>query len=145
MLYEVMTGKGLGNNAAKSGNRLAAERQTELEHNELLDPAVQFPVQYAEALAMPPGPARSAMLDKLKYDAEEVEKEYPKYWNDQNPRKPIAQSSSFIGNIDYSPEGNMATVTMGNHVYHYVLNPKQMADWVNSPSMEDYYHNFIKR
>ena len=35
--FNVLTSKSGTNNAAKSGNRLATERQTQIEHNDLLD------------------------------------------------------------------------------------------------------------
>ena len=139
MLFEVLTGKGLSNNVTRSGDRQAVVRQTMQEHNDLMDPAIQFPVEYSAALRMPPGPQRSALLDKLKMDAVTKEQEDPRYWNDEKPRRFVSQSSSFIGDIDYSPETNMAMVQMGDKVYPYAANPNQMTQWLNSPSMEKYY------
>jgi hypothetical protein len=142
--FDVMTGKGMGHNALMSGDRTAAERQTPLQHEELLD--ISSLPDYPAFLAMPPGPQKSLMYNALVAQAELRERENPRYWNDANPRKNITQSSSFIGNIDYEPDTNMAMVQMGNKVYPYAgIDPVKMAEWLNSPSMEDYYLRFLKR
>lgn len=142
--FDVMTGKGMGHNALMSGDRTAAERQTPLQHEELLD--ISSLPDYPAFLAMPPGPQKSLMYNALVAQAELRERENPKYWNDANPRKNITQSSSFIGNIDYEPNTSMAMVQMGNKVYPYSgIDPVKMAEWLNSPSMEDYYLRFVKR
>lgn len=142
--FDVMTGKGMGHNALMSGDRTAAERQTPLQHEELLD--ISTLPDYPAFVAMPPGPQKSLMYNALVAQAELRERENPRYWNDANPRKNITQSSSFIGNIDYEPETNMAMVQMGNKVYPYAgIDPVKMAEWLNSPSMEDYYLRFLKR
>lgn len=141
--FDVMTGKGMGHNALMSGDRTAAERQTPLQHEELLD--ISSLPDYPAFLAMPPGPQKSLVYNALVAQAELRERENPRYWNDANPRKNITQSSSFIGNIDYEPNTNMAMVQMGNKVYPYSgIDPVKMAEWLNSPSMEDYYLRFIK-
>lgn len=144
MLFEVMTGKGLSDNATKSGNRLAVERQTLSEHNDLLNPAVQFPKEYYEVMSMPPGPVKSMLLEQLKLRTEETEKDFPRYWNDEVPRKPVSQSSSFIGNINFDPNSNMANVQMGDKLYLYPMTSNEVADWLNSPSMERYFHDYVK-
>ena len=142
--FDVMTGKGMGHNALMSGDRTAAERQTPLQHEELLD--ISSLPDYPAFLAMPPGPQKSLMYNALVAQAELRERENPRYWNDANPRKNLTQSSSFIGNIDYEPDTGMAMVQMGNKVYPYSgIDPVKMAEWLNSPSMEDYYLRFLKR
>lgn len=140
--FDVMTGRGLSHNALLSGNREAVERQTPVEHEALLD--VTTLPDYQRIMATNPA-ALPMMMPQLQAQAELREAEYPKYWNDSTPRRSVSQSSSFIGNIDYEPDSNMAMVQLGNKVYPYVgIDPVRMAEWLNSPSMEDYYHNFIK-
>jgi len=142
--FDVMTGRGMGHNALMTGDRTAAERQTPLQHEELLD--ISSLPDYPAFVAMPPGPQKSLMYNALVAQAELRERENPRYWNDANPRKNITQSSSFIGNIDYEPNTNMAMVQMGNKVYPYAgIDPVKMAEWLNSPSMEEYYLNYVKR
>lgn len=141
--FDVMTGKGLGHNALMSGERKAVERQTPLQHEELLD--ISSLPDYPAFVAMPPGPQKSLMYNALVAQAELRERENPRYWEDSIPRRNVTQSSSFIGPVDYEPSTGMAMVQLGNKVYPYSgLDPVKMAEWLNSPSMEDYYLRFIK-
>lgn len=137
MLFDIITGKGLSNNVLKSGDRLAAERQTPLEHEELLDER-NLP-GYREAMMLQ-GPARLMAIQQLRAQAALREAEYPKYWDDQYPRRDIVQSSSWVGDIDYDPYSNVMQVQLGNKVYTYSKTPDQVAQIVNSPSIEEYFH-----
>jgi hypothetical protein len=137
MLFDIITGKGLSNNVLKSGDRLAAERQTPLEHEELLDER-NLP-GYREAMMLQ-GPARLMAIQQLRAQAALREAEYPKYWDDQYPRRDIAQSSSWVGDIDYDPYSNVMQVQLGNKVYTYSKTPDQVAQIVNSPSIGDYFN-----
>lgn len=137
MLFDIITGKGLSNNVLKSGDRLAAERQTPLEHEELLDER-NLP-GYREAMMLQ-GPARLMAIQQLRAQAALREAEYPKYWDDQYPRRDIAQSSSWVGDIDYDPYSNVMQVQLGNKVYTYSKTPDQVAQIVNSPSIGGYFN-----
>lgn len=137
MLFDIITGKGLSNNVLKSGDRLAAERQTPLEHEELLDER-NLP-GYREAMLLQ-GPARLMAIQQLRAQAALREAEYPKYWDDQYPRRDIAQSSSWVGDIDYDPYSNVMQVQLGNKVYTYSKSPEQVAQIVNSPSIGNYFN-----
>lgn len=137
MLFDIITGKGLSNNVLKSGDRLAAERQTPLEHEELLDER-NLP-GYREAMMLQ-GPARLMAIQQLRAQAALREAEYPKYWDDQYPRRDIAQSSSWVGDIDYDPYSNVMQVQLGNKVYTYSKSPEQVAQIVNSPSIGNYFN-----
>jgi hypothetical protein len=132
MLFDIITGKGLSNNVLKSGDRLAAERQTPLEHEELLDER-NLP-GYREAMMLE-GPARLMAIQQLRAQAALREAEYPKYWDDEVPRRPISQSSSWVGDIDYDPYSNVMQVQLGNKIYTYSKTPDQVAQIVNSPSI----------
>ena len=136
MLFDIITGKGLNNNI-RTGDRLAAERQTPLEHEELLDER-NLP-GYREAMMLQ-GPARLMAIQQLRAQAALREAEYPKYWDDQYPRRNIAQSSSWVGDIDYDPYSNVMQVQLGNKVYTYSKTPDQVAQIVNSPSIGDYFN-----
>lgn len=136
MLFDIITGKGLNNNI-RTGDRLAAERQTPLEHEELLDER-NLP-GYREAMMLQ-GPARLMAIQQLRAQAALREAEYPKYWDDQYPRRDIAQSSSWVGDIDYDPYSNVMQVQLGNKVYTYSKTPDQVAQIVNSPSIGDYFN-----
>ena len=136
MLFDIITGKGLNNNI-RTGDRLAAERQTPLEHEELLDER-NLP-GYSEAMMLQ-GPARLMAIQQLRAQAALREAEYPKYWDDQYPRRDIAQSSSWVGDIDYDPYSNVAQVQLGNKVYTYSKTPEQIAEIINSPNIGEYFN-----
>lgn len=102
MLFNILTGPNYSYNALKSGNPLARERQTQAEHDELLDPR-NLPDYYDLVLAgMPPAALKAA--------AEIREAESPKYWNDPRPRRPIQSSSSWVQGLQYDPISQILTM-----------------------------------
>lgn len=140
--FDVMTGAGLGNNAMYGGNRDAAQRQTAQEHMDLLD--VTTLPDYQRIMATNPS-LLPMLMPSLEREAEIREASYPKYWDDSEPRRYLTQSSSFVGPIDYDPYSNMVTVQLGNRVYPYVgIDPVRMAEWLDYPSMGQYYNQFMK-
>lgn len=140
--FDVMTGAGLGNNALIGGVREAVERQTPYEHEALLD--VTTLPDYQRIMTTNPS-ALAMFMPSLIAQAELREAEYPKYWDDSVPRRDVTQSSSFVGPMDYDPYSNMAMVQLNNRVYPYVgIDPVRMAEWLNYPSIGQYYNRFVK-
>ena len=143
MLFNVLTSKGGTGNALKSGDRLATQRQTQAEHNKLLD--ISSLPEYQVVMAMPPGPQRVMAIRALNAKAQLMEKESPKYWNDEYPRRPITQSSSFIGDVNYDPYSQVMNVEVGNRTYSYPSqSPNDVANFLNSNSLGRYYNNILK-
>lgn len=143
MLFNVLTSKGGTGNALKSGDRLATQRQTQAEHNKLLN--IRTLPEYTAVMSMPPGPQRVMAIRALNAKAQLMEKEYPKYWNDEYPRRPITQSSSFIGDVNYDPYSQVINVEVGNRTYSYPSqSPKNVANFLNSNSLGRYYNNILK-
>lgn len=143
MLFNVLTSKGGTGNALKSGDRLATERQSQAEHNKLLD--ISSLPEYQVVMAMPPGPQRVMAIKALNAKAQLIEKEFPKYWNDEYPRRPITQSSSFIGDVNYDPYSQVMNVEVGNRTYSYPSqSPNDVANFLNSNSLGRYYNNILK-
>ena len=132
MLFDIITGNGLGSNVLKSGDRQATFRQTPQEHEELLDERT-IP-GYQEAMTLQ-GPARLFAIQQLRAQAQLREQESPHYWDDEYPRRPIDQSSSWVGDINYDPYSNVAQVQLGNKVYSYSMSPNRIAEILNSPSI----------
>lgn len=133
MLFNIISGEGMGDNVLKSGDRQAAFRQTPQEHEELLD-YTNLP-GYREVMEMPIGYPQLAALGRLKLQAEQREQESPKYWLDDYPRRPISQSSSWVSDINYDPETQMAEIQLGNKVYGYSMSPNRIAQILNAPSI----------
>ena len=143
MLFNVLTSKGGTGNALKSGDRLATQRQTQAEHNKLLD--ISSLPEYTAVMAMPPGPQRVMAIKALNAKAQLMEKEFPKYWDDEYPRRPITQSSSFIGDVNYDPYSQVMNVEVGNRTYSYPSqSPNDVANFINSNSLGRYYNNILK-
>ena len=143
MLFNVLTSKGGTGNALKSGDRLATQRQTQAEHNKLL--GISSLPEYQVVMAMPPGPQRVMAIRALNAKAQLMEKESPKYWNDEYPRRPITQSSSFIGDVNYDPYSQVMNVEVGNRTYSYPSqSPNDVANFLNSNSLGRYYNNILK-
>lgn len=143
MLFNVLTSKGGTGNALKSGDRLATQRQTQAEHNKLLD--IRTMPEYTAVMSMPPGPQRQIAIRALNAKAQLREREYAKYWNDEYPRRPITQSSSFIGDVSYDPYSQVMNVEVGNRTYSYPSQrPEDVANFVNSNSLGSYYNNILK-
>ena len=141
MHFDVMSGiPSLAGNALKSGDRTAAERQTPFEHDSILDEK-NLP-EYPAVLMMPAGPQRDLALNALKAEAMRREADLPKYWNDQYPRRPITQSSSWISGIEYDPVTNYAQMqTRDGKTYGYGgIDPTQMANILNSQSIGDEFN-----
>lgn len=143
MLFNVLTSKGGTGNALKSGDRLATQRQTQAEHNKLLD--IRSLPEYTAVMSMPPGPQRVMAIKALNAKAQLMEKDYPKYWNDEYPRRPITQSSSFIGDVSYDPYSQVMNIEVGNRTYSYPSqSPNDVAHFLNSNSLGRYYNNILK-
>ena len=142
-IFNVLTSKGGTGNALKSGDRLATQRQTQAEHNKLLD--IRSLPEYTAVMSMPPGPQRQMAIRALNAKAQLIEKEFPKYWNDEYPRRPITQSSSFIGDVSYDPYSQVMNIEVGNRTYSYPSqSPNNVANFLNSNSLGSYYNNILK-
>lgn len=137
MLFEVLTG--VGSNGGGTGPRDAAYMQSPSLHSELMEPDYwpELRQAYQEALALPPGPVKTATIEYLRSQAEALEAKYPKYWYDRNTERPKhGQTSSWVGNIDYNPRTKEAHIQMGDKVYTYVnVSPDRMGDLLTSPSI----------
>lgn len=144
MIFNVLTSKGGTGNSIKSGDRRATERQTESEHDKLLD--IRSLPEYQAVMSMPYGPQRVMALRALNAKVQLMEKEYPKYWNDEYPRRTISQSSSWIGDVNYDPQSKVMIVGMGNNSQAYPnQSPEDVANFVNANSMGKYWHNNLKK
>ena len=145
MQFTVMTGeKWLAGNALKSGDRNATRMQSKEEHTRLIDPKLQ--PEYRLIEKMPPGPQKAAALNALDAKCKMREAGEVKYWtNDKRPRRPIAQSSSWVGDINFDPERNMITIALGDKGTSKTIygNEKEAANLVNAESIGRYVNRNI--
>ena len=145
MQFTVLTGeKWLAGNALKSGDRNATRMQSKEEHARLIDPKQQ--PEYRLIEKMPPGPQKEAALNALDAKCKMREAGEVKYWtNDKRPRRPIAQSSSWVGDINFDPERNMITIALGDKGTSKTIygNEKEAADIVNAEDIGKYVNRNI--
>lgn len=57
---------------------------------------------------------------------------------------PQRASSTFVRNIRFLPQSQIAFVKLGNNQYWYGMTPRQLAQWLNSRSLGQYYQQYIK-
>jgi len=133
MLFQIIHGDGWGNNAGKSGNRFATERQTPAEHNEALNRYTNGKIYTRTPVGL-----LKRQIDIMKGKA--YEKALPKYWNDKFPRRPITQSSGWIQSLNYNPNTNIGSIRYGNKDHSHYMTPYEAAQLVNAPSIGKMVH-----
>lgn len=110
---------------------IAAFRQSPAEHDELLH-------RYERA-----GQSPTERLLAVEQGIQE-EKSYPKYWNDEFPRRDLGASSSWIDDIEYLPDLGIAVMHTNGKQYYYPMSSDEAGRWVTSDSLGQYYNNNIK-
>jgi hypothetical protein len=139
MRVDIVAARGLGNNVLKSGNREALERQSQADHDALLD--ISTLPAYGEYLAAPAN-LKPILLAALEAQARAREADYVKWWEDQEPRVPVSQSSSWVGGANYDPYSQNLTLKEGNRYKSYAgISPERFAQILNSNSIGEEVHN----
>ena len=114
------------------GNSEAAYRQTPAQHEELL---TQF-----ERPGMTPAELLAAQLQGI-----EAEKEEPRYWLDETPRRDLGVGSSWIRGVEYLPDSGIAIITMPNGKSEYrFMDSQGVGDFITSDSLGDYFNRFLR-
>lgn len=139
MRVDIVAARGLGNNVLKSGDREALERQSQADHDALLD--ISTLPAYGEYLAAPAN-LKPILLAALEAQARAREADYVKWWEDQEPRVPVSQSSSWVGGANYDPYSQNLTLKEGNRYKSYAgISPERFAQILNSNSIGEEVHN----
>ena len=58
--------------------------------------------------------------------------------------RPSRAASTFVRRIRYFPFSQVSLVTLGNSQYVYPMSKPQLARWMNSNSLGQYYNRYIK-
>lgn len=122
-----VTRNGLLNRAAKE----AAYRQTPVQHQRMLDKYIRPGMSPAQLML---AQTRGQQLEKLN----------PRYWNDQEPRRPLNPSSSWIDEIEYLPDLGLAVMRTQGREYYYPMTARQCGNWICSDSIGSYYNRNVK-
>lgn len=64
--------------------------------------------------------------------------------SDPYMNNPLHAASTFVRRIRYLPVSKQALVTLGNSNYVYTMSRPELAHWMTSYSLGQYYNNFIK-
>jgi len=124
-------GFGTRNALLNGSNKEAAYRQDPVEH--------EIAIHKYER----PGQTPAERLFAIEKGQEE-ERELPKYWDDEYPRRDINESSSWIDEIEYLPSMGLAIMKTNGHEYYYPMTSKEVGDWVTSDSLGGYYNRNVK-
>lgn len=109
----------------------AAFRQTPEEHERLLH---QF-----ERPGMTPMERVAAI--EAGYQAE---RNSPRYWDDEFPRRDVNGSSSWIDEIEYIPSLGIAVMKTDGRQYYYPMTASEVGDWVTADSIGGFYNDNVK-
>lgn len=133
MQFDIIHGKGLGNNALLGGDRLAANHQSQAHHDAALN-------RYTKGKIYPRTPVGllKRQIDVMKGKA--YEKSLPQYWDDKYPRRPINQSSSWIQGLNYNPKSKIGTIKYGDKYHTKYMTDYDAAQFVNAPSIGKLVH-----
>ena len=90
-----------------------------------------------------------ARLQVTNPGAATIEKNSPQEWRPAKAsvyytNTPERASSTFVRNIRYLPQSQIAFVRLGNSQYWYGMTPRQMSQWLTSNSLGKYYNNYMK-
>lgn len=140
----------LTNNALFKGSgrafRNAAYMQTPTEHKKAIEKFTRERERQFIRAGMSP-----AQIANAKRKAEAWAKNYDepkkveKYWKgDQEPRRPIQISSSFIGGVRIVPSLGLARLNLNGREYSYSLSPDMAGKMVTSGSLGKFYNGRIK-
>lgn len=131
MRFDILQTPGLEGNFLKSGDRDAVDRQTASEHEAALDITTlpDYPLYVSTR--------NPVLLEMLRAQAAQREANLSKYWDDQVPRKPVSQNSSFVQTINYDPYSQHMTAVLdnGRTVSYGGKSPSQVAEILNSTSI----------
>jgi len=105
----------------------------------------QSPIEHEAALHKYETPNQTPAERLFAAERGEIEeKELPKYWLEDVPRRDLGGSSSWIDNIEYLPDLGLAIMHTNGHEYYYPMTADEVGDWMNSDSLGSYYNANVK-
>lgn len=115
-----------------ASNKDAAYRQSPVEHQEILD-------QFQQPNMTP--------IEKMIAAEQgiEAERQLPKYWDDDTPRRDLGTASHWIDEVEYFPDLGIASMSVNGKQYIYPLTNEEMGNWMTADSIGSWYNNLIKR
>lgn len=124
----------------------AAFMQTERQHNDAIDKYTKERERQFVRIGMTPKQIANAKA-RAKAWAENYDEpqKVEEYWKrDQEPRRPISLSSSWVGGVHIVPSLGLARLNLNGRNYSYSLTPEFVGKMLTSGSIGGYYNSNLK-
>lgn len=124
----------------------AAFMQTERQHKDAIDKYTKERERQFVRIGMTPKQIANAKA-RAKAWAENYDEpqKVEEYWKrDQEPRRPISLSSSWVGGVHIVPSLGLARLNLNGRNYSYSLTPEFVGKMLTSGSIGGYYNSNLK-
>lgn len=124
----------------------AAFMQTERQHKDAIDKYTKERERQFVRIGMTPRQIANAKA-RAKAWAENYDEpqKVEEYWKrDQEPRRPISLSSSWVGGVHIVPSLGLARLNLNGRNYSYSLTPEFVGKMLTSGSIGGYYNSNLK-
>ena len=124
----------------------AAFMQTERQHKDAIDKYTKERERHFVRIGMTPKQIANAKA-RAKAWAENYDEpqKVEEYWKrDQEPRRPISLSSSWVGGVHIVPSLGLARLNLNGRNYSYSLTPEFVGKMLTSGSIGGYYNSNLK-
>lgn len=124
----------------------AAFKQTDKEHEDAIDKFTKERERQFIRIGMTPNQIANAKR-RARAWAENYDEptKVEKYWKgDQEPRRPISLSSSWVGGCHIVPSLGLARLNLNGRNYSYALTPEFVGKMLTSNSIGQYYNKNLR-
>lgn len=105
----------------------------------------QSPAEHEQVLHMFERPGQTPAEKLLAAEQGEIaEKELPRYWDDDIPRRDVGGSSSWVDEVEYLPSMGIAILHAGGKQYYYPMTADEAGNWITSDSIGQFYNQNLK-
>ena len=126
--------------------RKAAYMQTDKQHEDALKKFTKERERQFIRIGMSPAQIANAKVRARNW-AENFDepKKVEEYWKrDQEPRRPISLSSSWVGGVHIVPSLGLARLNLNGRNYSYALTPEFVGKMLTSNSIGQYYNRNLR-
>ena len=124
----------------------AAFKQTDKEHEDAIDKFTKERERQFVRIGMTPAQIANGKI-RARAWAENYDEptKVEKYWKrDQEPRRPISLSSSWVGGVHIVPSLGLARLNLNGRNYSYALTPEFVGKMLTSNSIGQYYNRNLR-
>jgi hypothetical protein len=124
----------------------AAFKQTDKEHEDAIEKFTKERERQFVRIGMTPAQIANGKVRARNW-AENFDEptKIEKYWKrDQEPRRPISLSSSWVGGVHIVPSLGLARLNLNGRNYSYALTPEFVGKMLTSNSIGQYYNKNLR-